>query len=351
MDDGAGPIMTIAPRAALSADEAARYARLALACVHREYPYHLVREVRGADGALAPRDVHPIFWGCYDWHSAVHGHWTMAAVARRFPAAPVSEELRAALARSFTALAVAGEEAYLRAHPAFERPYGLAWLCALQAELHAWDEGAAWAALLAPAAELCALRVAAWLERLTHPTRVGTHAQSAFAAALVLDAARGLGRDDVAARVSAAARRLHERDRGPAWHLEPSGEDFLSPSLGAAALMARVHEADELAAWLARALPELDGDGDGDAALAPVVPADRRDGRLVHLDGLCASRAAALATVARALPADDPRRATLDRLADDHAAAALAALADQDYMGSHWLGTFALAMRLALVAR
>ena len=342
MDDGAGPIMTIAPRAALSADEAARYARLALACVHREYPYHLVREVRGADGALAPRDVHPIFWGCYDWHSAVHGHWTMAAVARRFPAAPVSEELRAALARSFTALAVAGEEAYLRAHPAFERPYGLAWLCALQAELHAWDEGAAWAALLAPAAELSALRVAAWLERLTHPTRVGTHAQSAFAAALVLDAARGLGRDDVAARVSAAARRLHERDRGPAWHLEPSGEDFLSPGLGAAALMARVMTPPELAKWLDRALPELAA-----IAWAPPRAADRDDGRLVHLDGLAASRAWMARELAAALPVDDPRVGRLRGLADAHLEAAVDAIAAPSYADGHWLGTFVLRAALA----
>ena len=172
-------MIAIAPRAAFSADEAAGYARMALACVHRPYPYQVAHALDGDDDVAAPRRAHPVFWGCYDWHSAVHGHWTIAAVLRRFPDSAIAAEARAALARSFTAEANAGEEAYLRRHPAFERPYGLAWLCALHAELAAWPDGAAWAALLAPAAALAATRIIAWLERLTHPTRVGTHAQSA----------------------------------------------------------------------------------------------------------------------------------------------------------------------------
>jgi hypothetical protein len=340
---------TVAPRAPLSADEAAAYARMALACVHRAYPYQVQHELDGDEDVAAPRRAHPVFWGCYDWHSAVHGHWTIAAVARRFPRAAIADDARAALARSFTAAAIAGEDAWLARRPLFERPYGLAWLCALHAELAAWDEGAAWAARLAPMAHRARARIVAWLERLSHPTRVGTHAQSAFAAALVIDAARTTGDDDVAARVSAAGVRLHGGDRGPALHLEPSGEDFLSPALGAAAVMARALPAGELAAWLARALPELDDDA-AVRALAPPVPADRADGRLVHLDGLCASRATMLATIARALPAGDRRRGSLAALADAHADAALAALAAQGYQGAHWLGTFALAMRLALTA-
>ena len=350
--------MTIAPRAALSADEAAGYARLALACVHRPYPYQVAHVVDDDRPPTAPARAHPVFWGCYDWHSAVHGHWTMVAVARRFPDSAIAGELRAALARSFTDEAIAGEERYLRAHPAFERPYGLAWLCALHAELVGWPVGARWAAALAPAAELAETRIVGWLERLTHPTRVGTHPQSAYAAALVVDAARtravaepaGATRAlEAADRVLAAGRRLHDNDRGPMLHLEPSGEDFLSPGLGGAALMARALLPETFAGWLARALPELDGAQAVDAPLlTPPVPADRSDGRMVHLDGLCASRAMMLATIARALPGADPRRAPLDRLADVHADAALAALGAQRYVGTHWLGTFALAMRLAL---
>ena len=339
--------MTIAPRAPFSGDEAAGYARMALACVHRASPYQVVHELDDDDGPAPPRRVHPVFWGCYDWHSAVHGHWTMAAVARRFPDDAIAAEVRAALAISFTAEAIAGEEAYLRRRPAFERPYGLAWLVTLHAELARWPDGAAWAAMLAPLAELCALRIAAWLERLTHPTRVGTHAQSAFAAALVIDAARALGRDEVAARIIAAGRRLHDDDRGPALHLEPSGEDFLSAGLGAAALMARALPRETFAPWLTRALPDLDDDA-LTRSFAPPVPADRSDGRMVHLDGLCASRATALTVIARALADDDPRRATIERLADDHARAALTAVHGRGYVGAHWLGTFALAMRLAL---
>ncbi len=332
-------------RAALSAEEAAAYATMALAGVHRAYPYQ-VAHVLDDDGDVAtPRRAHPVFWGCYDWHSAVHGHWTMAAVARRFPDSAIAGELRRALRRSFTDEAIAGEEAYLRRHPLFERPYGLAWLCALHAELAAWPEGAAWATAFAPLADLARTRIVDWMERLTHPTRVGTHAQSAFAATLVVDAARAIGADDVATRVLAAANSLHHDDRGPALHLEPSGEDFLSPALGAAALMARALPPTGFATWLTRALPEF---GDDALVLAPPRPADRRDGRLVHLDGLCASRATMLATIARALPDDDRRRARLDRLADEHATVALAALAAQHYEGAHWLGTFALAMRLAL---
>ncbi len=329
----------------LDAAEAERYAAMALACVHRAYPYQIVHVLDGDGDALPPRALHPVFWGCFDWHSAVHGHWTLAAFARRFAAAPLAGQARAALATSFTRDGIAGERAYLERRPPFERPYGLAWLCTLHAELHAWPDAAPWARELAPLADLAARRVAGWLERLTHPTRVGTHAQSAFGAGLVLDWARAVRDDGLAARIAASARRLHANDRGPALHLEPSGEDFLSPALGAADLVRRVLAPDELAAWLARALPELDGPP-GRQALQPLVPADRSDGRLVHLDGLNASRAWMCAAVARALPAGDARRAALDEIAAAHARAALVALASQAYAGGHWLGTFALYLRL-----
>ncbi|HUQ08219.1 MAG TPA: DUF2891 family protein [Kofleriaceae bacterium] len=344
----------------MDADEAARYAGLALECVHRAYPNQIVHMLEGDEEGerVAPRSLYPVFWGCFDWHSAVHGHWTLAAFARRFAAAPLAARARAALETSFARPALEGELAYLERRPAFERPYGLAWLCALHGELHAWArvdaDAAAWAGDVAPLAELGARRVAGWMERLTHPTRVGTHAQSAFGAGLVLDWARSVGEDALAARVAAAAVRLHRGDRGPALHLEPSGEDFLSPSLGAADLMRRVLAAEELAVWLSRALPELGGAAaeeeptpDALQALVPPQPADRSDGRLVHLDGLNASRAWMLAAVARALPPSDARRVVLFAAADLHARAALDALAAQGYAGGHWLGTFAMYLRLA----
>ena len=318
------------------ASAAARAAELALAAIHRPHPYHLTHVVAD-DVAVTPRGLYPIFWGAFDWHSAVHGHWTLAAFARRWPAHPLAADAEAALARSFTADAWAGELAYLRAHPSFERPYGLAWACALHGELVAWPPAAAWAADAAPIAALAAARIAAWLERLSHAVRAGTHAQSAFGAALALDWARATGAPEIAERIVAAARRLHDADRGPALHLEPSGEDFLSPGLGAAALMARVLSPVELAAWIDRALPEL-----ATIAWAPPRAADRDDGRLVHLDGLAASRAWMAREIAAALPGGDPRAARLGDLAATHLAAAIAAIETPSYAGGHWLGSFVL---------
>lgn len=338
--------------------EAAAYAAMALGCVHRPYPNQVQHSLDDDGDVRSPRALHPVFWGCYDWHSAVHGHWTIAAYARRFGATLLAAEARAALARSFAPEACAMEMAYLVRRPGFERPYGLAWLCELHRELRRWaDDGggaagvarepATWAALLEPPAALGARRMTAWLEQLGAPVRSGTHAQSAFAAGLVLDWARTAGETALAARIEAASRRLHGSDRGPALHLEPSGEDFLSPALGAADLMRRVLAPDELAAWLDRALPELRDAGDLGDVLVPAVPADRDDGRLVHLDGLNASRAWMLDAIARALPADDSRRAALHGSAATHAAAALEALGSQSYAGTHWLGTFALYMQIS----
>jgi hypothetical protein len=332
----------------IDAVEAARYAALALDCVHRAYPNQIVHVMDADEEVRAPRALYPVFWGCFDWHSAVHGHWTIAAFAHCFPEAPLAARARAALAVSFTPAGFAGERAYLERRPAFERPYGLGWLCQLHAELHQWArkdaEVAAWAGELEPLAELGARRVTGWLERLTFPTRVGTHAQSAFGAGLVLDWARTVGDDEIAARIAAAAVRLHGGDRGPALHLEPSGEDFLSPSLGAADLMRRVLDADELATWLSVALPEIRGDAP--LPLAPALPADRSDGRLVHLDGLNASRGWMLDAIGRALPGNDPRRSRFMDAASGHEHAAIGALATQGYAGAHWLGTFAMYLRL-----
>ena len=324
-----------------AASAAARAAALALAAIHRPHPYHLTHVVAD-DVAVTPRGLYPIFWGAFDWHSAVHGHWTLVAFARRWPAHPLAADAEAALARSFSTDGWAGELAYLQAHPSFERPYGLAWLCQLHAELGAWPRAATWATDAAPLAALAGARIATWLERLPHAVRSGTHAQSAFAAALAIDWARSTRQPALAARLADAARRLHDGDRGPALHLEPSGEDFLSPGLGAAALMARVLPPVELATWLDRALPDL-------AAIrwSPPSSPDRDDGRLVHLDGLAASRAWMALELAAALPIDDPRAPLLVEMAADHRAAALDAITAPSYAGGHWLGSFTLRALLA----
>ncbi|MEZ4400192.1 MAG: DUF2891 family protein [Kofleriaceae bacterium] len=320
-------------------DLPAACARLALAAVHRPHPYQLVHVVTD-DRPRRPIDLHPVFWGAFDWHSAVHAHWTLAAFARRHPTHPVAGDATRALAVSFDSDGLAGELAYLEAHPLFERPYGLAWFLELHRELAAWPEAAGWAYAAGPIAVLAAERVTGWLARLAHPIRVGTHAQSAFAAALTLDWARRNDRQ-LAARLTDQVVRLHGDDVGPALHLEPSGEDFLSPALGAAAVMSRVLAPPALAGWLDRAIPELET-----AKIEPPTASDREDGRLVHQEGLAASRAWMLAELAAALPAGDRRQPCLRRLAATHRAAAAAALTTPSYAGAHWLGTFVLRAEL-----
>ncbi len=293
--------------------------------------------------ARPPRELTPSFYGCFDWHSAVHGHWLLARYARREPGGALAADARAALARSLSAERIAGEVVYLSARPGFERPYGLAWLLALHAELRTWDDGEArrWAGALAPLAQLAAGRFREWLPKLSHPVRTGVHGQTAFSLGLVLDWARAVGDEEAAALVARRAADYHGSDRDLPLHLEPSGEDFLSPSLGAADLMRRVLSPEALAGWLDRALPALPRDGGADWLL-PAVVTDPSDGRLAHLDGLNLSRAWMLEGLAQALPDGDPRAGSLAAAAARHREVGLAAVTGAHYAGGHWLGTFAM---------
>ena len=320
----------------------ARYARLALDCVHREYPNQIAHRLADDSDARPPRQLTPAFYGCYDWHSAVHGHWLLARAARlgRDEDAAVRDEALARLSRSLSAEHVRGEVAYLAPRPSFERPYGLAWLLTLHGELSLGPPALrALARALAPLVEIAWGHLSTWLPKLATPVRSGVHSQTAFALALALDWARATGRRDDAEALEAHARRLHEADRELPLHLEPSGEDFLSPSLGAADLMRRVLDPPDWRGWLARALPGLGAS----VTLSPAAPADRSDGRLTHLDGLNLSRAWTLRAIAEALGEEDPRAAALHASAERHARAGLSAIDDADtgYAGSHWLGTFA----------
>jgi hypothetical protein len=332
-----------APLAELDRELAQRIAAMALSCVHREYPNKIAHVLADERDVAPPHVLTPAFFGCFDWHSAVHGHWTLVRLARTFPNAAFAKDARAALDRTLTAENVAGELAYLSRpdRAGFERPYGLAWLLQLGAELRAWDDPDArrWAETLAPLEALAARRLAEWLPKLTHPIRVGEHGQSAFAMALALDWAKIAGDEGLARLIERRALDFHGTDRGCDLAFEPSGHDFLSPCLGAADLMRRVLPPERFAPWLSAALPDVPRDGR--AWLSPRVPADRSDGKLVHLDGLNLSRAWMLAGIAAGLPPGDPRRASLRHDARRHARAGLAALADQRYEGAHWLGSFA----------
>lgn len=330
---------------ALTLPQAERFAGMALACVHREYPNKLAHVLAGPQDVGTPRQLTPAFYGCFDWHSAVHGHWLLARLARRFPDAQLAAKARAALDQSLTPEAIAAEVAYIGRddRTGFERPYGLAWLLQLAAELRAWDDPDAerWAAALAPLERLAVARLRTWVPKLSHPIRSGEHSQTGFALGLLLDWARQTGDEALAAELAAQVRRLHLADRACALHLEPSGHDFLSPCLGAADLVRRVLPPEELARWLDRALPEIPTDGS--AAWLPVAGAtDRSDGKLVHLDGLSLSRAWMLDGLEHGLPPHDPRRAALRAAAQRHAEAGLAAVSDEGYEGGHWLASFAV---------
>lgn len=336
---------------ALDAARASGIAEMVLACLHREYPVHMVHLVRGPEDVRAPRDLNPAFHGAFDWHSCVHGHWALARLARRMPDAPWRERALQALGASLTRERLAGEHAYLSAEgrQGFERPYGLAWLLQLAAELRAWagEAGAdaaragGWHAALAPLESLAAERIVALLERLPWPVRGGEHSQTAFALGLTLDWANEANRADVKAAVAARARDYYGADRDAPIAYEPSGHDFLSPALGEADLMRRIVDRPAFGAWLDGFLPGPESEA-ARTWLTPVSSPDRADGKLAHLDGLNLSRAWMLEGIAAALAPDHRWRQALAAAAARHAAAGLAAVPAEHYAGSHWLGSFAV---------
>lgn len=329
---------------AITPEQAARLARLALAAIHREYPSHVCNLLRD-DGDLGPpRRLTPAFFGSFDWHSAVHGHWCLARLARTVPDATFAVEVRAALGRSFTAENLDAEASYLSApgREGFERPYGLAWLLQLGAELREWNDADAgtWSARLAPLERLAVRRLSAWLPKLRWPIRGGEHSQTAFAMGLALDWAVVAAEREFAGLVASCARELYGEDVDAPVAYEPSGHDFLSPALGEADLMRRVLPGGEFGAWLGRFLPDLDAPR-ARRWLAPVASTDRADGKLAHLDGLNLSRAWMLDGVASALDPADRRRAVLLEACRAHLETGLASVTGEHYAGAHWLGSFA----------
>jgi hypothetical protein len=331
------------PRIDLPAAE--RFARLALDCVHKEYPNKIAHVLSSDRDVRPPRELTPAFFGCYDWHSAVHGHWLLARLARSFPEAGFATRARAALQRSLTPPNIASEVVYLEGHgrASFERPYGLAWLLQLAAELRGWRDPQAlgWSAALEPLEQAAAERLKLWLPKLHYPIRGGEHAQTAFAFGLVLDWARAAGEREMEELVVSRVRDLYVEDRACPLAYEPSGQDFLSPCLGEADLVRRVFSADRYASWLSAFLPGIPHDGSPEW-LEPAVVTDRADPKLAHLDGLNLSRAWMLEGMAAGLETDDPRAASLGAAAVAHRRSALSAVTGEHYEGGHWLGTFAV---------
>jgi hypothetical protein len=343
-------VLVAGPAAATSVTEldaaaAARFARLALECVHREYPNKIAHVLDGDADVRPPRELTPAFYGCYDWHSAVHGHWLLARLVRLYPEAEFAAAARAALGSSLTAAKIAEEVAYLqrKGRVSFERPYGLAWLLQLAAELRSWPDADArrWAQALAPLEAAAAARIREWLPKLQYPIRVGEHSQTAFAFGLVRDWSVVAGDEAMRRLIDERSRTYYGRDSNCPLTYEPSGEDFLSPCLAEADLMRRVLPADEFVHWLDGFLPQIPRNATT-AWLAPGIVTDRSDPKLAHIDGLNLSRAWMLAGTASVLPPNDARRRALDAAAMAHANAALPAVTGEHYEGGHWLGSFAV---------
>ncbi|WP_376694500.1 DUF2891 domain-containing protein [Wenzhouxiangella sp. EGI_FJ10409] len=327
---------------ALDAETAGRFAALALDCVDREYPNLVHHVMRGDDDVGPPRDLTPAFYGCFDWHSAVHGHWLLVRLTRRFPEAEFAEQARDKLAANLTEANLLAEAAYMAPpeRDGFERPYGLAWLLQLATELDQWDDEQAerWREWLEPVEAIAVRRLMDWIPKLHYPIRIGEHDQTAFAFGLALDYARQVGNDSLASVITDAARDFYTDDRNCPLAYEPSGHDFLSPCLAEADLMRRILAPDEFAAWLDGFLPTI-----GEAQWLPVaVVTDRSDGKLSHIDGLNLARAWMLEGIAAGLPPGDSRREPLLAAASEHADAGLSGVSDAHYAGGHWLASFAV---------
>jgi len=329
----------------VDAATAERIARLALDGLHREYPNQMALVLNSDADVRPPRESTPAFYGCYDWHSAVHGHWCLVRLLRLFPNASWADDARSALARSLTVANLADEEAYLKGagREGFERPYGLAWLLQLAAELHEWNDHAAkqWLQNLLPLEKLAVDRLSAWLPKLTHPIRSGEHSQTAFAMGLALDWARVAGDSRFEAMLESRALDFHQDDRNAPLGYEPSGHDFLSPCLAEADLMRRVLDPEKFASWLEDFLPDLPRDA-STSWLSPVVPTDVSDGKLAHLDGLNLSRAWMLAGIISSLPINDSRIPALKTAANEHCETGLRSVSGEHYSLAHWIGSFAV---------
>lgn len=331
----------------LTGELAEQCARLALHCIGREYPYNPGHVITGPEDVATPRGLHPAFYGCFDWHSAVHGHWLLVHLLRRFPALALADEMRAALAANLTAENLLAEAAYFAApvRRSFERTYGWAWLLKLAEELHGWDDpdGRRWAAALAPLEQIIVERYLDFLPRQTYPIRSGVHPNTAFGLAFAWDYATAVSHTTLAGLIERRSLDYFAADAGCPADWEPGGSDFLSPCLVEADLLRRILPPAAFAAWLGRFLPGL-ATGEPARLLTPAIVSDRSDGQLVHLDGLNLSRAWCLWNIAAALPLEDERRPVLTAAASRHAAAGLTGLASGDYMGEHWLATFAVYM-------
>lgn len=323
----------------LNLEEANRLADLPLACVGVEYPNKLGQTLGEAIDLKSPRELHPAFYGCFDWHSAVHGHWSLVSLLRQFPDLERKEEAQKWLLQSISKENIAQEVAYFKGkhNKSYERTYGWAWVLKLHEELIKWDTDISRqvAANLQPLTDVMVSSYIDFLPKLNYPIRVGEHPNTAFGLSFAYDYAVTAGEKDLANLIKKRARDFYSKDQGCPLSWEPSGFDFLSPCLEEAALMKRVLSAEEFTTWITTFLPQLK-DAQFDMPVGTV--SDRSDGKLVHLDGVNFSRAWSLNYIAREMPA----YTHLNQVAIDHINKSLPNIVGDHYEGGHWLGSFAI---------
>jgi len=324
----------------LTSDGASHFARLALDCIHKEYPNKLNQVLENEAQLLPPATLHPAFYGCFDWHSSVHGHWMLVKLLREFPDIAERDEIVAGLERSLTTENIAGEVSYFdHESGSWERTYGWAWLLQLAMELETWPDalGQDLGARLRPLTTLTRDKYIEFLPRQEYPIRTGVHPNTAFGLSFALDYARSAGDRELDDAVTSAALRYYSGDSNCPLSWEPGGEDFLSPCFEEAALMARVLPGSAYRVWLEAFLPGLTRAD----ALVPVNVSDRSDPKIVHLDGLNLSRAWNLFVISSAVD-DASVRVRFRDWAKAHLDASLPYVASAHYEGSHWLGSFAV---------
>ncbi|NOY36555.1 MAG: DUF2891 domain-containing protein [Chlorobi bacterium] len=331
----------------LTPGAAGNFARLAFTCIRQEYPNKLSHVMNDSSEVKSPKALHPVFYGCFDWHSCVHGYWMLVHLLRTYPDLPHQEEIRSAISERLTPENIRQEITYLHKpnRKSFERTYGWAWLLKLAEELNTWDDpdGKTWAATLAPLADEIAQRYKSFLPVQEYPIRRGVHPNTAFGLIFALDYARQAGDKELEKIIIQCAKNYYYNDHNAPVSWEPDGDDFLSPALQEASLMLRILPHEEFLTWLYAYLPGL-GEGIPSNLFTPANVRDRSDPKIVHLDGLNLSRAWSMFELANALDKNDPAHSLLIQSGIRHAQATLPYITSGNYEGEHWLASFAVYM-------
>ncbi len=323
----------------LTVEEAHRLASLPLHCIDVQYPNKLQQVLEDESQLLSPKTLHPAFYGCFDWHSSVHGHWSIVALLKKYPDLENREELIQKIEETITKEHIEQEVAYFQSktNKSFERTYGWAWLLKLQEELHTWNEPRArlLEENLQPLADHIVASYLEFLPKLNYPIRTGEHPNTAFGLSFAHDYATTFGRTDLEGMINQRSKEFYLTDQACPLTWEPSGFDFLSPCLEEVDIMRRVLPKNEFLVWIREFLPQLEN-RDFEWLMGEV--SDRTDGKLVHLDGLNFSRAWCLYGLVKEYAEFDH----LKPIADEHVRYSLPSIVDDNYEGTHWLGSFAI---------